>query len=62
MTVLGWKDVVMSVVYSVEVVRSIFSGYRHRRGCVVVIVHPIDMLARVRLFAEARPLDRRPKR
>jgi hypothetical protein len=45
---LSSKDVVMSIVYRIEMMWSLFARYRHWRDCVVVIVDPINMLARVR--------------
>ena len=61
--VLRWKDVVMSIVDCIEVMRSILVWDVHRRDCVVVIVDPIDMLAGFRcIVTEARPLDGRPER
>jgi hypothetical protein len=61
--VLRWKDVVVSIVDCVEVVRSISGWDIYRRNCVVLIVNPIDVLARFRcLVAEARPLDGCPER
>jgi hypothetical protein len=45
--VLGWKDVVVSIVYRVEMVWSLFARYRHGRDFLVVVVDPINALARV---------------
>lgn len=59
--ILRWKDVVMSIVDCVEVVWSLFARYVHRSDCVVVIVNPINVLARFRRIAKARPLDGRPE-
>ena len=44
--VLSWEDVMMCVINRVEVVGSFFPRYIHRCGFVVVIVDPIDGLAR----------------
>lgn len=59
--VLTWKDVMMGIVYCVEVVWSVFTWYAHWRGCVMVIIYTIDVLARFCRIAEARPLDGRPE-
>ena len=46
--VLSWKNVVMGIVYRVEVVWSLLSRHIHRCNCVVVTADAIDVLARFR--------------
>ena len=46
--VLGGKYVVVSIVYRVEMMRRLVAQCLHRCDCAVVVVDPINVLARLR--------------
>ena len=54
---LSWKNVMMGIVYCVEVVWSLFDWDINRRDCTVVIVDPIDVLARLWWIVVARSFE-----
>lgn len=45
---LGGKDVVVSIVYRIEMMWRLVARCLHRCDCVMVVVDPINMLARLR--------------
>jgi hypothetical protein len=58
---LSGENVVVGVVYRIEMVWRLFSGYVHRRNSVMVVVDKIDVLARLVRRVGAWLLDGRPE-